>query len=122
VTTVENLVVTSADREALTAAFVYYKNVPAQQIAGTEPGTVYYAFVPSTGDYWALAQFLPSTTASLQTDVSLQDGGSMGIFTKPAGAGWEMVEAGVIPFCPTQTAIPPAVQALWGLRDVPACS
>jgi hypothetical protein len=116
------LVITNTVREALVAAFVSFKNVPAEQIAGTRPGTTYYAFVPSTGTYWALASFLPTSSASLQTDVSLQDGGSMGIFDEQSGEGWKMLAQGVEPFCPSRTAIPSVVLTLWGLSDVPACS
>jgi hypothetical protein len=116
------LVITSSVREALVAAFVSFKNVPAQQIEGTQPGTAYYAFVPSTGTYWALVSFLPSSSASLQTDVSLQDGGAMGIFDEQPGEGWKMLAQGVVPFCPSRTTIPSAVLTLWGLSDSPACS
>ena len=119
---VQNLVVTNTIRAALVAAFVSFKDVPAQQIAGTQPGTTYYAYVPSTGTYWALASFLPTSSASLQTDVSLQDGGSMGIFDEQSGKGWKMLAQGVEPFCPSRTAIPSSVLTVWGLSDVPACS
>ena len=118
----QNLVATAADKSALTAAFVTYKKVPAQDIAGTAPGTVYYAYVPSTGTYWALASFLPTSTASQQTEVGLQDGGGMGIFTKHAGGTWTMVATGSFPFCPSQTVIPSAVRTVWGLSDSGSCS
>ena len=113
---------TTADKTALTAAFVAYKKVPAQDIAGTEAGAVYYAYVPSTGTYWALASFLPSSTASQDTLVGLQDGGRTGIFTKPTGGSWTMIAMGFVPFCPTRTAIPPEVRTVWGLTDPGVCS
>jgi hypothetical protein len=116
------VVATAADKAALTTAFAAYKQVPASEIAGTAPGSVYLATVPSTGTNWALASFLPSATASQQTEVGMQDGGGMGIFTQTAGGSWTMVSLGSEPFCPTKTAIPPAVVTLWGLTDPPACS
>jgi hypothetical protein len=121
-TGVQNLVVTTADKSALTAAFVADKNVPSQDIAGTDPGTVYYGYVPSTSTYWALASFLPTSSASQQTLVGLQDGGRTGIFTRRSGGPWTMISAGSEPFCPSRTAIPPAVRTVWGLVDSEACS
>jgi hypothetical protein len=122
VASVQNLVVTNETRDGLVTAFVSYKMIAAQEIAGTQPGSVYFAFVSSTNTYWALASFLPTSTASLQTDVSLQDGGGMGIFSEQTGGAWKMVAQGVEPFCPSKTAIPLAVQKVWGLTDPQACS
>ena len=119
---VQNLVATAADKSALTAAFVTYKQVPGQDIAGTDPGTVYFAYVPSTGTYWALASFLPTSSASQQTLVGLQDGGRTGIFTRASGGSWTMVSVGSAPFCPSRTAIPEPVRAAWGLNDPAACA
>jgi hypothetical protein len=118
----KNLVATPTLKAELTQAFVAFKQVPAQDIAGTAPGSVYYALVPATGTSWALASFLPRSTASQQTLVGLQDGGGTGIFSMRPGAGWEMVALGSVPFCPAQTPIPPAVVALWGLRDPEGCT
>jgi len=117
-----NLTVTSADKAALTAAFVTAKKVAAGDITGTQPGTVYYAYVPATQTYWALATFVPSATAQQQTLVGMQDGGATGIFSRSAGGSWTMVGVGSFPFCPSQTPIPPAVQAVWGLTDPTGCS
>ena len=119
---VQNLVATAADKAALTVAFVASKNVPTQDIAGTDPGTVYYAYVPSTKMYWALASFLPTPAASQQTLVGLQDGGRTGIFTRVPAGSWTWIFLGSFPFCPSRTAIPPAVRTVWGLSDPGACS
>jgi hypothetical protein len=117
----KNLVASAADKAALIAAFVADKKIPASDIVGTTQGSVYLADIPSTGTSWALATFAPSATASQSTLVGLQDGGSMGIFTKPAGGSWTMVGLGSFPFCPSQTQIPVAVQQLWGLSDPQGC-
>ncbi len=117
-----NVVATSADKAALTTAYAAYKQVDLSEIEGTSPGSVYLASVPSTGTYWALASFLPSATASQQTEVGMQDGGETGIFTRTGNGSWTMVSLGSEPFCPSKTAIPPAVVALWGLTDPPECS
>ncbi len=117
----QNLLATAATKEALVAAFVAFTHDPAPEIAGTEPGSVYYAYVPSAGTYWAFARFLPSSSASQQTLVSLQDGGNIGIFRKQAEVDWMMLSVGGEPFCPTKSAIPASVQALWGFTDPPDC-
>lgn len=103
------------------AAFVAFTHDPPSDIAGTEPGSVYYAYLPATQTYWAFGRFLPSPSASQRTLVSLQDGGNIGIFKQQAGGGWMMLSEGGEPFCPTKSAIPPAVQSRWGLTDPPEC-
>lgn len=120
-TTPQNESVSDADKQALTAAFVAFRHFPAQDIAGTQSGSVYDAYVPSTSTYWALARFTPSATASQQTLVGLQDGGEIGIFTK-SGSSWTMLAVGGEPFCPSNTSIPASVRQLWGLSDPPACA
>jgi hypothetical protein len=114
--------VSATDKGFLTAAFVDYTHLPAQDIAGTTPGTVYFAFDPTTGIYWALASFSPTPSASTQTQVALQDGGNIGIFTRKAGAAWKMLSTGSVPFCVSRTAIPAGVIAVWGLSDPSGCS
>ena len=116
------LPVTAADKAALVGAFVAFTHDPASAIAGTEPGSVYYAYLPSAGTYWAFARFLPSPSASQSTLVSLQDGGNIGIFRKQAEGDWMMLAEGGEPFCPTRSAIPASVQVLWGFKDPPDCS
>jgi hypothetical protein len=103
-------------------AFVAFTHDPASDIAGTEPGSVYYAYLPTSETHWAFARFLPSSSASQRTLVSLQDGGNIGIFREQAEGGWTMLTVGGEPFCPTRSSIPASVQLLWGLTDSPACS
>ena len=119
---VQNLVATATDKAALTAAFVAYDQLPAADIAGTRTGSVYLAVVPSTGTTWALASFDPTTTASQQTLVRLQDGGETAIFSKKSGAGWVVLSNGSVPFCPAQTALPAAVIARWALTSPEGCT
>jgi hypothetical protein len=120
-TSAQNLFATSAVKSALTAAYIAYTHFPASDIAGTEPGSVYYAYLPPTDTYWALAMFAPSATASGQTIFSLKDTGNVGIFSRQTGGNWSMISPGSLPFCPSQTTIPSSVQALWGLSDPQSC-
>lgn len=117
-----NLAATLATKAALQSAFVAYKKVPASDIAGTQAGSVYYAYVPSTQTYWALASFTPSSTASQDTLVGMQDGGATGIFRRGTGGSWTMLTVGSFPFCPSQTPLPSDVRTLWGLSDPTGCS
>ncbi len=117
-----NLVATTTDKAALTAAFVAFTHLPAPEIAGTEPGSVYYAYDPSTSTYWALASFVPTSTASQQTEVALQDGGGMGIFSRKGDSAWTMLSTGFVPFCASKTALPSAVISLWNLTNPQACA
>lgn len=118
----ENLVVSTTDKQLLTAAFVDYTHLPAQDIAGTAPGSVYFAFDPTTDTYWALASFSPTPSASQHTQIALQDGGNMGIFSRRPASAWQMLSTGSVPFCVSQTAFPPGVVAVWGLSDPSGCS
>jgi hypothetical protein len=118
----QNLIATASDKGALVDAFIAFTHDPASEIAGTESGSVYYAYLPSTATYWAFSRFVPSPSASQKTLVSLQDGGNIGIFSKQADGDWMMLSIGGEPFCPTRTAIPASIQALWGFKDPPECS
>jgi hypothetical protein len=103
-------------------AFVAYKQVPPQDISGTDPGFVYYGYVPSTDTYWALVSFLPTSTASQQTLDGLLDGGRTGVFSKKSGGSWTMLSDASVPFCPSHTAIPAEILSVWGLVDPTVCS
>jgi hypothetical protein len=118
----QNLVATDADKADLLTAFVAYTNLPAIELAGTEPGSVFFAYLPSTNTYWAFARFLPTTSASQSTDVGLQDGANTGIFSQPAGGTWTMLAHASVPPCYSETVLPASVQALWGFTDSPGCS
>jgi hypothetical protein len=113
----------ATDKSFLTAAFVAYTHLPAQDIAGTTPGSVYFAFDPTTGTYWALASFSPTPTAALHTQVALQDGGNIGVFSRKAGSAWTMLSTGgAVPFCVSKTQIPPGVVAVWDLSEPQGCT
>jgi hypothetical protein len=121
-TSIENLTATATVKSDLVAAFVAFKNVPASAIAGTMAGTVYYALDPSTGTYWATAQFSIAPGATSQTVTSMQDGGTTGFFSKATGAGWVMLSAGLMPPCASKSPVPAAVLAVWGLAHQASCT
>jgi hypothetical protein len=112
---VQDLTVTPTVRAALTTTFIAYKTIPASYVTGTAPNSVYYAFDPSSQKYWALAQFVPSPTASQQTLVGFQDGGDLGLYSMVPGGAWKM-QTGGFPFsCVESEYFPASVMAAWGL-------
>jgi hypothetical protein len=111
----QNLTVTDAVRTQLTTAFVAYKHLDPSEITGTVQNSVYYAYDPSTQTYWALASFVPSTTAPQQVLVGMQDGGADGYFKMVGGGAWQ-VSLGEYPsICGEQKFFPPTVISLWSL-------
>jgi hypothetical protein len=101
-------------KSQITAAYVAHNHLPANEVAGTAPGSVYYALVPSTGISWAIASFVPTATSSQQTQVSMQDEGCCGVFTQANGGSWTMVAGFLGAPCPGQ--IPAELETLWGLE------
>jgi hypothetical protein len=108
----QNLVATAEVKSALVSAYLAHSGLAAGQVAGTSPGSVYYAYAPLTGTYWALAAFQPASTASQQTKVSMQDDGCCGIFDHSSGATeWTFVSGYLGAPCPGT--VPTDVMTLW---------
>ena len=112
---IRNLVISSAVRSELTAAYVAYRRISPSDVAGTRPGSVHYAYDPATDTYWALANFTPSGTASLRINVGFQDGASWGFFTKVGPGPWEAQTGGEPVVCLEVRFFPPAVLTAWSL-------
>lgn len=114
---VRNLVISSAERRELTAAFVAYKGISPSDLFGVGPlpGSVYYAHDLVTDTYWALASFQPSSTASLNVKVNFQDGGNVGMFRKSGGGRWQAQTPGWPPICAEVQFFPPTVLMTWSL-------
>jgi hypothetical protein len=111
----QNLAVTPSVRDELQAAYVAYKHFPPSDIAGTAPNSVYYAYDPATGAYWAMATFEESPTASVNTQIGMQDGGNTGMFTKASDGEWQVRQASFPPGCDLLQFFPAAVVAMWAL-------
>jgi hypothetical protein len=117
---VQNLPVTSSVRATLTSVFVSYKQIQASDVSGTVPNSVYYAYDPASKTYWAMASFMPSSTASQQILVGFQDGGNTGLYKMATGGSWAVSQSGVPPYCAEQRYFPQPVLAAWGMGTVPA--
>jgi hypothetical protein len=115
----QNLPATDQLRSDLLAAFAAFKQLPVSYFTGPNPGKLYYALLPSTGVYWALASFSLTGSASFAAQVGMQDGGDIGIFTRRAGEPWK-VTGGGLPF-PCPGALPVEVMQLWGLVVSGSC-
>lgn len=77
------------------------------------------AYDASNKTYYALANFQLTGSPSYAAQVSFQDGGSYGIFTKTASGTWVMTGSPGFPVCPN--IVPTTVASLWKLPDIPAC-
>jgi hypothetical protein len=116
----QNLTVTAAVRQELIDTYETTRQLDPDSVTGTRPDSVYYAFDPSTGVHWAVANFNPSTTLSERQSVSFQDGGSIGVFRQAANAGWQLLGGGGAP--PDCTSYLPAkVRSVWNWPAGPSC-
>jgi glucose/arabinose dehydrogenase len=100
-----NLTADASVRQGLLAAFTAFRsnaaNAPGfaaiapSAVGGITPGTLYYAFDPATGTYWAVATF-SATKAASQTSAyaGFQDGGNKAVFMRPSSGPWQVKSAG----------------------------
>jgi len=118
---IQHLLVSSAVRSQLTAAYVALRQIPASDVSGTYPGSVYYAYDPATNTYWAKAGFVPSKTAPQSLLEIFQQDGSGAAFYRKVGSGpWQARYAGDGP-CIYVSFFPKAVLAAWAIpMSVPA--
>src|SRR5580658_880144 len=125
---VRNLPVSREVRNELTVAYVNSRGISLSDVAGTVPGSVYYAYDPATDTYWAEATFMGSRTAPVKVLVGFQDGGSIGFFDRAARSGWQVDVGGVPIVCFEVPFFPPAVLMAWSLPTdaertaAPGCS
>lgn len=112
---VQNLVASNGVQTQLINVFAAYKQIPMSEMTGIQQGTLYYAYDPSTGTYWAMANFNVSANAPQAVQVDLQDGGNMGMFKMTSGGDWQMELGGVPPVCAYGPFFPAAVLAAWAL-------
>jgi hypothetical protein len=112
---VRKLPVSRDVRNELTVAYVNLRGISLSDVAGTIPGSVYYAYDPATDTYWAEANFLPSRTASQKVLVGFQDGASIGLFARAARSSWQVQLGGEPVACAEVPFFPPAVLMAWSL-------
>ena len=111
----QNIDPSAALDSALRAAFASYQHIPESDIGSTVAGSEHEAYNPPTGTYWAVAHFMPSSTAGNDV-VVFQDGGGIGIFNGSSPESWVMTRTGGEPF-PCPGVLPPPVMEVWGMQD-----
>jgi hypothetical protein len=112
---VQNLVISSAERSELTAAFVAHYGISPSDVAGTYPGSVYCAYDPATDTYWAVGQFRASSGAPMNVLVEFQDGGNFGLFRTVGTGPWQVQTENYPPARSEPQFFPQAVLMVWGL-------
>ena len=112
---VQNLTISTSVRAELVATFVAHLRVPPSDVTGTEPGSVYYAYDPQSGRYWAIARFVPAATDPLRVLVNFQDGGNIGLFWRLAAGSWHIGIAGIPPICGELRFFPARVLIAWSI-------
>jgi hypothetical protein len=118
----KDLVVTATVESQLVAAFAPAHHVARSEVAGTFPGSVYYAYDPATKTYWAEASFVPARGDTASVANTFQDAGSDGVFSRSATGPWRFLGAGVPLTCVRERYVPKAVAAVWGLpASSPSC-
>jgi hypothetical protein len=123
-TGIQNLVISSAEKSDLTAAFVGYYGVSSSDLVTGGPltGTVYYAYDPATNIYWALASFEPTYTAPQNfQNAYLSSEGNTG-FRKDGSAPWRVqpIDVGSTFLCNELQFFPVAVLMAWSMPTTPA--
>jgi hypothetical protein len=111
---VQNLIVSTAVRGDLLAAYAAFRKIPASDAKGL-PGSVYYAYVPATGTYWAKATWEPASGDTQTVEVGFQDGGSDGFYKRAGNGPWQVILGGEPEVCEELKFFPLPVLAAWSL-------
>jgi hypothetical protein len=106
----------------LVRAFADYDQIPKQDVLGPAAGSVYYAYDPTTGTYWALATMEPRTPLPVPVLVKFQDGANRAVYRRTNGSAWSVVRLVGEPPCLARAGLPLAIESLWGLADPPECA
>ena len=120
-TSAQSAPLSAADQTALVHAYAAYQKIPVSDIGGIQSGSTHAAVEASTGVEWATATVLPSRTTPEAIQFRLQDGGSIGVFTRQGTSAWTMRTVGGEPF-PCGDTVPADVAAAWGMTAPAACA
>jgi hypothetical protein len=111
---VKNLIVSPVVRSELLVAYAAFRKIPTSDMRGL-PDSVYYAYQPATGTYWAKATYEPTSGDSLTVQVGFQDGGSDAFYKKTGSGPWEVTIGGEPEVCEELRFFPRQVLAAWAL-------
>ncbi len=116
---IQNLVISSAERDVLTAAYAATYaaglRIPVSGLGApaAAPGSVYYAYDPATDTYWALASFEPTAPSSDPT--AYMDGTTTGMFRRAGTAAWQVMIPINPDICQELRFFPQRVLIAWAL-------
>ena len=117
---VQNLVITSAEKSELTAGFAAYMggmSVSSVLGGGPLPGSVYYAYDPATGTYWALANFELTGGMTIPIPMMFQRAGTGPWLVRRANLSQN--GALLAPDCSEIQWFPPVVLMAWSMPAAP---
>ncbi len=114
---VNDIVATAAVKSQLVVAYAASAHLKVTEVAGTAPGSVYYAYDASTHTYWAEASFVPAKGAP---PAAMEDAGGFGIFSRPASGAWKYLGSSLPISCRELSVVPPAVLNVWGVAPTDA--
>jgi hypothetical protein len=109
-----------AAQRALLRSYASSLGLPARDITGIRPGSLHAARQPGTAAQWATASFLPAKNAPAAVQLRFQDGASTVVFTRAAGHGWRLAQAGGRLGCPG--VLPAAIRLAWRLPSPGGCA
>lgn len=119
----QNLLVTTGVENSLTRSWLATNpggvDLGTKDVAGTEPGEVYYADQPASATYWALVEFKPSATLLAESSTAAgQDKlaefqNSIYAFSWKAGPVWTLLGEVNVGSCPG--VVPAPVLKVWGM-------
>jgi hypothetical protein len=115
VSAAENLPVTSTVEAQLLAAEAAAHNLAASAYTGLVKSSLYYAYDPATGTYWAGASAIPSSS-SVQAGTSVNDNGAYGLYERVGDGSWTESDVAMtgIDGDNCTIVVPADVLALWG--------
>jgi len=120
---VQNLIADASVKQQLITAIAQLHDYSVSNIASTAPGTVYYAYDPANGSYYAEASVVLAADASSLAQISNQDDGGDNFFRRVGDGPWQVEEGGgfVGPnICTAVKFFPAPVLAVWNQTPTPA--
>ena len=119
----QNLLVTAGVENSLTRSWLATNpggvDLGSKDVAGTQPGEVYYADQPASATYWALVEFKPSATLLEESSTAAgqeklaEFQNSVYAFSWKSGPVWTLLGEANAGSCPG--VVPAPVLKVWGM-------
>ncbi|HEY1624676.1 MAG TPA: PKD domain-containing protein [Streptosporangiaceae bacterium] len=102
---------------ALAQAWEAGRHVPGSAVAGVRAGTLHTG--TANGEQWAIASFLPATSARPQVAEAFQDSAATGVFSQAGNGTWHLVGT-TLYGC--GDGLPAALKSAWNLGTLNLCT